>query len=138
MGGVYIIMNTKMSHKISLNKKIYPLSIIYKTSYIFLDRCYFFLDQDEDENVVVSLKLKQKQDPSSYESIVGEFQNELINQAVRVDVYQKTKSVRELILARALYSTSYVQEEGEGSSELSTREFDINSIAKDWFSNNEQ
>jgi His-Xaa-Ser system protein HxsD len=118
---------------LSLNTTVYPLSVIYKTAYIFLDRCYVFLDLDNEGNVQVSLELKNNLAISN-DVLAGEFSDELLNQVVRFDVYQKTKNVRELILARALYSTCYNQEEGVASGELETNKFDINEIAKDWFS----
>ena len=40
-----------------LNINVYPLDVIYSTSYLFLDRAYIILDKESDEKIKVQIKI---------------------------------------------------------------------------------
>lgn len=101
----------------SIKKDIYPLSMIMKTAYGFTEKFYIYLDQPDDNNIEVHLKAKSFTNKDAMESIVGEFFNELLNQSLRVDIYNKTKELRQLILGRALYLECIEVPEGSICSE---------------------
>ena len=117
-----------------IDKEVYPLEATMKTAYMFLDRCYVFLFHDTDGMLRVRLKLKS-QHLAELSELGDEFMNELLNQSVRHRVATETKNLRELIMARALYSGCLettlpdepVHDEGE------TFEADTLGICKDWF-----
>lgn len=117
---------------IRLNTDLFEKQSIMKTSYHFIDQFYVFLDQ-EDKDILVRMVPKSKSTDLAND-IEGEFRNELLNQEIRSMVTKDTKNIRELILARAMYST-YLEEpelmqESDGS-------FNIDAIAKDWFEDTE-
>ncbi len=94
-----------MVKEILVSQRIYPLEVIYATAYIYLDRCYVFLDRGEGDKVSVRLKAKPECDRKAFQAIIGEFENELVNQAFRRKVAQRTQEVREAIVHRALFSS---------------------------------
>lgn len=87
-----------------LNSKTYPLEAIYSTAYVFLDRAYVYLDGDPAKEIAVFLKGKEKLTKKQLESLAGEFQNELLNYLLRVEIAKRTKKVRDFIVGTALVS----------------------------------
>lgn len=130
--GNYRIEKKEIIFKV--NMKIFNQLCILKAAYMFLDNFYVYLDKDKDDIVVrLSPKKGDFYEDIGPNEIVGEFNNELLNQRIRCEVSNETKSIRELILARALYS-SYI-DDPEVLQE-SSGEYSIETIAKDWFDNN--
>jgi His-Xaa-Ser system protein HxsD len=93
-----------MEKEIVVSQKLYPLEVIFSTAYIYIDRCYVFLDKPARDQVLVRLRGKPDCDAATFDSIVGEFENELLSQALRRKVAQRTEGVREAIVHRALFS----------------------------------
>jgi His-Xaa-Ser system protein HxsD len=93
---------------LSIREDIYPLDAIYGAAYLFIDRCFVFLDRPEDQVVSVRLKVKKenpKEDSQTVlESLVGEFANELLNQVLRFRITESTSKIREYYMARAFVS----------------------------------
>ena len=83
-----------------VDETVYGLEAIFKTCYLFTDRCYLFLSRLPASSIAVQIKAKQG--GMSLEQVAGEFCNELINQRVRVDIARETGKIRELIVAKAL------------------------------------
>jgi His-Xaa-Ser system protein HxsD len=88
----------------SIDTKVYALEAVTKAAYLFLDRAYVYLYHDEQGRLVVRFKPKPEC-LGILSDIVNEFLNELLNQNVRLQVARETANLRELIMARALYST---------------------------------
>lgn len=125
----YIIKGNK--NEVFVNCEIYSRNSILQVAYQFIDEYYVYLDYDEENTKYMKVVLEPKADKKvSLEQASGEFVNELLNQNLREAVQEKTKSIRELVLARALYS-SYLDETEE--SEEMIEDFKIDNIAKDWF-----
>lgn len=124
----------KIKNKIivfEINEFVYSKEILLKTSYEFIDRCFIYIDKCKDCFVV---ELEFKQDGiEELDVIAGMFWNELLCQQMRAMISKETKNVRELILTRALYS-SYL-EVAKPDSISNKNEYSVESIAKDWFSN---
>ncbi len=93
-----------MQKEITINQKLYPLEVIYSTAYIYIDRCYVLLEKPGKDQVSVRLKAKPDCDEATFAELVGEFENELLNQTLRRKVAQRTEGVREAIVHRALFS----------------------------------
>lgn len=85
--------------KITLNTDLYTKEAVFKTCYWFTDKCYLFLDK-EDDKIIVFFKPKKEQSVD-LNTIASDFLNELINQRVRTDVNNETGKIRELIVAQA-------------------------------------
>ena len=84
-------------------KEFYSKEVILKAAYAFTDRLYIHLDADET-HYKVQLISKSEEDKNE-EELYAEFENELIAQETRRMIAEQTKSVREMIVARALSST---------------------------------
>jgi His-Xaa-Ser system protein HxsD len=84
----------------AVNADLYSREALFRVCYLFTDRCYLFLSQDED-SPVVQVRFNRKSSGTDLNEVAGEFSNELINQKVRLDVAAETKTIRELIVAQA-------------------------------------
>ena len=91
--------------KIAVSKTLYPASVVLKSAYNFIDSCYIHIDDDGDMWVVW---LEPKTSDGILRDIKKSFENELVSQAVRLIVYERTRNIREMMLARALSSSMAV------------------------------
>lgn len=97
-------MSMKSAEKtmqLKLNKKIYPLSAVLHTCSLYSGKVSFKADEN-GKDVIVHAELKKSAGNGSLKDILSEFQNELINQALRLKVAKENKKVRELIIEQAL------------------------------------
>lgn len=111
------------------SKELYSKEALLKAAYSFTDMAYLHLDADE-RNYYVRIEAKEGS-PIVTEQ---EFQNRLLSEMVRLCVSERTKNVRELVLARAFSSTII---EGTDMEQPPENNFDIESILKDWFETND-
>lgn len=85
---------------------IYPLQAIYGAAYIFIDRCYVFLDRPQSptaEAVRVTLTAKGAQaDAGALRALVGEFANELLSCAWRHQITQDNRVLLETVTMQAI------------------------------------
>jgi His-Xaa-Ser system protein HxsD len=117
-----------------IDLEVYPLPVILKTAYLFLNRCYMFLYHDTDGTLRVRLKSKSAQE-SDLGTLANEFLNELLNQSVRFQISRETKNLRELIMARALH-TQCIQlpsTSGQTNQDDFASDQDSLGIRRDWF-----
>ena len=113
-----------------VNKEVYPLKAIYRAAYLFTDKYYIGLDQTEETYII---KFSGKEKTCDYDD-VGAFQNELLNQNLKLALSNDTREIREVIVTRALYSSFLPEENEEVSiSETSEQEYDLDEIAKAWY-----
>lgn len=87
-----------------VSEELYALDAIYGASYLFIDRCYVFLDRPSDRKVRVRLRTKAAADEETLEALAGEFANELLNSQLRVRIGQATATLREQYMARAFFA----------------------------------
>lgn len=113
-------------------KELYPKIALIKAAYNFTDRAYVHLDADESY-YYVTIEPKD----SGYVVSEQDFVNEILTQSVRHEVYQQTKNIRELLLARAMATSVIVDEELVDENEQDAS-FSENEILKDWFAANEE
>ena len=86
---------------ISLNDDLYPRDVLYAAAYVFLDRAYVLLDR-AGERFVVHLRGKQPQDEATLRAMAGEFENELLAQALRHRVVKANQKIIEQVTALAI------------------------------------
>ena len=120
--------------EIRIKKSLYPLKAVYRAAYLFMDDYYIGLDMDE-EHFIVRFTGKDGQIDSDR---VGNFQNELLNQCLKLAVSQDTQELRELIVTRALYSAFIPEDDAEESGEQEEEtddpdQFNLDEIAKAWY-----
>jgi His-Xaa-Ser system protein HxsD len=89
------------SAKIEFDEHLYPKDAIYGAAYIFIDRCYLYLDRPSAGRISVELTPKPDsgQDP---ERLLGEFQNELLGQAWRKMITEEGRDLIEQVSTLAL------------------------------------
>jgi His-Xaa-Ser system protein HxsD len=90
-----------------IDESIYARDAVLRTSYWFTDRCYFFISRPAQGTLLVTMRLKEsrptleKPNPDVLQTVVGEFQNALLDQQLRIDIEKQTRAVRELLVAKA-------------------------------------
>lgn len=87
--------------RLSLDTEIYPRDVLYAAAYVFLDRAYVLLDR-QDSRYLVHLRGKQNLDAATLRAMAGEFENELLAQALRLRVVQANQKIIENITALAI------------------------------------
>ncbi len=92
----------KNSKTILLNPKLYSLDVIYGACYVFIDRAYILLDGDVKKRIKVFIKSKNKLPRKGLESLTGDFENELLNYALREKINKTNRKIRERIIEKAL------------------------------------
>lgn len=115
-----------------IDESIYPLDTIQGAAYLFLDRCYVFLDRPADRRVAVVLRTKGDADAATLEALGGEFSNELLNQALRKAVGANNAKLREFILAKALFSVDAPSSIDKLLAELDAEEMEPLEIPVPW------
>lgn len=110
-------------------KDVYPKIALFKSAYAFTDRAYLHLDV-KDGYYIVEITPKSGHDDITEK----EFINEMLCQCVRHEIYEQTKTIRELLVARAMASTLIAQPDTASYHEAETAPLESESqILKDWF-----
>jgi len=98
---------------IAVQVPLYGLEALYLACYAFLDRAYLRLEGDPKACVQVRLRAKNG-DGAALDSVAGEFENELLHQALRTRITAANQKIREHIITRALASAQgYAPETAE-------------------------
>lgn len=105
---------------ISVNPKIYSLDVIYSAAYVLMDRAYFVIDGDPEEEILVEVRPKTPQE--NLETLGRNFNNELLNYAVYRSQSEKNREIKESIVRRALYTTTGQEPEEELEEDVETEE----------------
>ncbi len=95
-----------MNVDLTVDTALYPMDAILGTAYVFVDRCYVFLDRTADGAVRVSLSPKDGTSDAAMNAVAGDFQNELLAQALRARIAARHEKLRETIVARALFGAA--------------------------------
>lgn len=120
-----------MKRVITYDETLYPKEVLIKAAYHFIDQAYIHLDKADGKYEV------QIMDKEDNESITKEmFDEEMLIQAARYVVSEKTKDIRKLTLARAFAST-LIDEEDLETDNADDRLEATEDILKDWFENGE-
>src|SRR5262245_2678679 len=86
---------------LSLDVGLYPRDVLYAAAYVFLDRAYVLLDRVESR-FVVHLRGKRPLDEATLQAMAGEFENELLAQALRHQVVDAKRGIIEDVVAVAM------------------------------------
>ena len=89
---------------VDLEKEIYSKSTILKACYKFTDLFYIFINQNTKNKPLYTIYFQLKEKDSKIEDIVGQFNNELLDQELRTVILSETQKVRDAIVTRALLS----------------------------------
>ena len=86
---------------LSLDVGLYPRDVLYAAAYVFLDRAYVLLDR-VDSRFVVHLRGKRPLDEALLQAMAGEFENELLAQALRHQVIDANQRIIQDIVEVAI------------------------------------
>jgi len=86
---------------LSLDVGLYPRDVLYAAAYVFLDRAYVLLDRD-GTRFLVRLRGKTAIDEATLRAMAGEFENELLAQALRLKVAKANQRIIENITTLAI------------------------------------
>ena len=86
---------------LSLDIGLYSRDVLYAAAYVFLDRAYVLLDRVESR-FVVHLRGKRPLDEPVLQAMAGEFENELLAQALRHQVADANQRIIEEVVAVAI------------------------------------
>lgn len=113
------------------NREIYPRTALIKAAYHFTDVAYLHLDCDRNYYLVIIEPKKGHQVKEQ------DFENEILAQLARYEIFRQTREIREISLARAMAS-SVVQEKTSDNSSEGDEDIPADTILKDWFDTHEQ
>lgn len=120
---------------VSVSRELYDREVVLKTAYIFTEKAYLHIESNED-NWIIHMKMK----PGMAAVSPAEFENALISEMVRLSVYRRTHTLRELLMGKAL-STSVIEHDNpirEIAGEQETSQEELQDILQDWFDKNEK
>lgn len=89
---------------VDVDAGIYPLEALYGAAYVFIDRCYVFLDRPEPTKlrVVLSPKTLDGDAEEQLRDMVGELANELVSAAWRHQITQENRAQIEAVTMQAI------------------------------------
>ena len=94
---------TDRSVSLAVDSELYPLQALYGAAYIFIDRCYVFIDRPEAGKYRVTLSAKESvEEAEALRALVGEFANELLSCAWRHQVTQDNRVAIETVTVQAI------------------------------------
>src|SRR5690554_4111573 len=97
------VSTTERSVSMNLDAELYPLQAVYGASYVFLDRCFVFLDRPNAGQYRVTLTAKQAvEEAEVLRGLVGDFANELLSCAWRHQVTQDNRVAIETVTVQAI------------------------------------
>jgi His-Xaa-Ser system protein HxsD len=79
--------------KLHVDATLYPLDALYGAAYVFIDRCFVFLERQGADGIVVTLSPKKgdaKED--TLRALAGEFGNELLSCAWRHQITEANRA----------------------------------------------
>ena len=90
---------------LSLDVGLYPRDVLYAAAYVFLDRAYVLLDR-QDSRFIVHFRGKRALEEATFRAMAGEFENELLAQALRHRVVDANQRIIEDVVAVAIAGAS--------------------------------
>ncbi len=99
---------------LSLDVGLYPRDVLYAAAYVFLDRAYVLLDR-QDSRFIVHFRAKRPLEEATFRAMAGEFENELLAQALRHQVVDANQRIIEDVVAVAIAGASVSDEPEAGS-----------------------
>lgn len=117
-----------------IDKIIYPKVAIVKAAHRFLNDYYIFLESDDKDFII---NWQPKNGDLKDNKFEMEYKNELLTQLIRYEVFQQTKTIRQLTLARAFASSMYATSQSEDNNAKTNADitFNIDAVLSDWSKN---
>lgn len=87
-----------------IDERLYPLEAVQNAIYTYTDRAYVRVEPAGAGKLTVVMTFKPAATPAVRGELRGEFDNELIHQALRLRVSEANQKIREFIVTKALVS----------------------------------
>jgi His-Xaa-Ser system protein HxsD len=88
---------------LTVDAELYPLDALYGAAFVFIDRCYVFLDKPAPTQYRVVLTARGDVDePAALRALVGEFANELLTCAWRHKITEDNRLLIETVTMQAI------------------------------------
>lgn len=121
-----------------IDDRVFCKAAVLKTAYLFTGEYYVYMSYQGEHSIQVVVEAKSG---ISIDEVDKKFGNELLTQMVRLQVSTENKTVRELVIGRALYS-SYMDFGEDCAAESANyinrvNTYSLDDIAVDWFEVNE-
>lgn len=100
-----------------IDERIYPLEAVQNAVYVFTDRAYVRVEPAGQGRLSVVMTFKPSSAPAAQDELKGEFDNELVHQALRLRVSDANRKIREFIVTKALVSAQPVAAAEAGAAE---------------------
>jgi His-Xaa-Ser system protein HxsD len=116
---------------LEVDERLFCSEAILKASYIFVDDYFIVPSHKNDHTISITIEAKEA---APIEEIDKLFGNELIAQMVRYNLSGSNKTMKELIIGRALYSTCLdTAEPPFFTDEQVLIDYSLDDIAVNWF-----
>ena len=92
-----------------LASTLYSQGAVLSTGYLFTDRCYVSLDQGQDGNLTVQIRLKDAS--AELGPVIDEFMNALLDQELRSRLAKETDDIQRMIVSEAFSPLDDVKHE---------------------------
>lgn len=86
---------------IEISGKVYCKEAVLECGYKFTDRCWIHITHSTGSTIKVHLAARDKN--TNLQDVAKEFRNALIDYQLRVDLDQKMRPMRELIIRKAFF-----------------------------------
>ncbi len=90
-----------MFFQFKVNLEIFPIKVVRNAINSYLDKAYFLIDGDKNE-LMVNFMPKNKKESN----LELEFKNQLINYSFYYNEFDKTKNLKETIVARTVLTNN--------------------------------
>lgn len=114
--------------RIEVSESVYPVAAIHGAAVVFVERAFVRVERPGEGRARVVLRPRSgATTPDELRALGGGFLNELLHQALRVEVGEKTDKLRELVIGKGILSA----EGGAGGAGVSFSQ-DPLGIARPW------
>ncbi|MGD9822780.1 hypothetical protein [Desulfobacter sp.] len=86
-----------------VNQHIHSKSVMIRTCHAFTKSYYTDLDDNGNGKWIVTLRERTDNSMGKHDDPEAEFRNELLNESFREMLMEKSKTVKEIVVARALF-----------------------------------
>ena len=97
-----------MEASFEVDERVCPLEAVQNAAYTFTDRAYVRVEPSGESKLKVAMTFKAQTSPEARGALKGEFDNELLHQALRLRVSDANRKIREFIVTKALVSAQPV------------------------------
>lgn len=84
-----------------VDASMFPQAAVYSAAYVFIARCYVWLDRPDEQSFRIVLTAKQATDSDALRALAGELANELLAAAWRREITRLNRGLIESVTMQA-------------------------------------